>query len=310
MAERVLLIGATGQLGRLCLETFKKESYEVLGTGLSRMGDPSLIRLDMSVPEEAAKIVTSLRPDICLIAGAMTDVEGCESGVERAYQVNAESPAEIARAARLVKNERGDSCRVVYLSTEYVFDGENGPYDESAVPNPLNVYGKSKLEGERRVLEESDQNLVVRTTVVYSFQPDGNNFMMQLLRRLSSGEEMRVVEDQISSPTYAPDLAAALEKLIAKKTPGVVNVCGPDILGRYDFAIRAARILGLDKKLIKRVLTAEINQKARRPLNAGLLNGKLKNITGDLMRAVAAGVKDFEEVRRLWALDRTQKSRV
>jgi dTDP-4-dehydrorhamnose reductase len=285
--SKILVIGATGQLGRLCMDAFGRSGYEVFGSSSSQSPSNSMIRLDLAKKGMGRDLILKLRPDVCLISGAMTDVEGCESSPERAFRINTEAPGEIAEAAR------DFSCRVVYLSTEYIFDGENGPYSETEAPNALNIYGKTKLEGEHRVLCCSDQNLIVRTTVVYSFHEGGKNFMMQLLKRLSSSEKMNVPIDQISSPTYAPDLAMALEGLVSKKVSGIVNAVGPDILSRRDFAIRAAKILGFDESLIQGVLTSNLNQKASRPLRAGLLNDKLKAILGDVMGGVDAGVAAF-----------------
>ncbi len=288
--KKVLIIGASGQLGRLCLKAFSGDSYQVMGTGLTHAGS-SLSRLDLSKKGEAGEAVSRLHPDITLLCGGMTDVEGCESSREKAFQINAQSPADIAREMR-----RNASSKFIYLSTDYVFDGDAGPYGEDAKVRPLNIYGASKLEGEKAVLEASENNLVVRTTTVYSYRPEGNNFVMQLLKRLSQGEKMRVPADQWATPTYAPDLALALKELVDVGARGIIHAAGPDFISRLDFAKTAARILNLDETLIEGFSTADLNQKARRPLKAGLRTELLKKESGDLMRGVKAGISDFKSL--------------
>ena len=286
--RKVLIIGAAGQLGRLCLKTFSYAPYQITATGFSRSGR-DLIHLDLSKEGKAGEMVSRLRPDITLLCGGMTDVEGCESSREKAFQINVQSPMDIVREMKNIS-----SSKFVYLSTDYVFDGNAGPYDELAETGPLNVYGASKLAGEKAVLEASDRNLVVRTTTVYSFQPDGNNFMMQLFKRLSQGEKMRVPIDQWATPTYAPDLALVLKKLVEADARGIVNVAGPDFISRLNFAKTSARILNLDEGLIEGLLTAELKQKAKRPLKAGLRTSLLERTAGGLMRGIEAGISDFK----------------
>ncbi len=285
--KKILIIGATGQLGRLCLKVFSSEKYQVLGTGFSRLSS-DLVPLDLSKEGQAAEVVSLVRPDIAVICGAMTDVEGCESSREKAFQINLKSPADIAREMKKIPGGK-----FVFLSTDYVFDGTSGPYDENSLTHPLNVYGESKLEGEKAVLEVSEKNLVVRTTTVYSFQAGGNNFTMQLLKRLSQKEKMLVASDQWATPTYAQDLALALEKLLEVDAHGIIHAAGPDFVSRLDFAQEAARILKLDPSLIQGRSTSELKQKAKRPLKAGLRTERLQKTVGHLMRGIREGLYDF-----------------
>ncbi len=287
--KKVLIIGATGQLGRLCLKVFSGEKYQVMGTGFSRLSS-ELLPLDLSQEGEAVAVVSRVRPDIAIICGAMTNVDGCESDREKAFQINLKSPADIAREMKKIPGGK-----LVFLSTDYVFDGTSGPYDENAETRPLNVYGESKLEGEQAVLEVSDNNLVVRTTTVYSFQEGGNNFAMQLLKRLSQKEKMLVPSDQWATPTYAPDLALALEKLLEIDARGIFHAAGSDFVSRLDFAREAARILKLDPNLIQGLPTSELKQKAKRPLKAGLRTERLEKDVGPLMRGIKEALYNFAE---------------
>ncbi|MFN7132504.1 MAG: dTDP-4-dehydrorhamnose reductase [Myxococcales bacterium] len=276
-----LIIGASGQVGAHCLRSFADRGYRVIGTYASKPRD-GLVRLDLSDPASVEEAITSLRPDVCVLSGAMTNVDRCEDEPQRALAINAEAPGRAADACRRV------GAKLLYLSTEYVFDGTAGPYAEADAPNPINVYGASKLEGERRVLAASDRHLVARTTVVYSHDPGGMNFAMQLWRRLRAGERMRVPTDQISTPTYAPELAAALARLAGEERGGIAHTVGPDLLARFDFAVRAAELFGLPASLLEPVDTSALGQRAARPLRAGLrLGRKLQDGFSDVPGALA-----------------------
>jgi len=182
----------------------------------------------------------------------------------------------------------------VYFSTEYVFDGEGGPYTEASPVNPVSEYGRSKARGERAVMEAHSRALIVRTTVVYGHDPNGKNFLYGLRRNLAAGKRMRVPDDQISTPTYNRDLARAATLLVERGETGIFHICGPQLLSRYDFAVRCAGVMGLDARLIDGVPTAELGQKARRPLNAGLLTERLRETLPDFrMRDLEEGVKDW-----------------
>jgi dTDP-4-dehydrorhamnose reductase len=286
---RALVIGASGQVGREASAALRAAGWAVTGTCASRPA-PGLVPLDLRRLDEVSAAVREQAADLVVLASALTNVERCEEEPALARTVNAEAPAAAAKAAR------GAGGRTLFLSTEYVFDGRGGPYDEEAAPSPLSVYGRTKLEGERAVLAADAANLVVRTTVVYSFCGGDRNFLMQLVEALGAGRRMRVPADQVSSPTYAPDLGRAIAALAARRAAGVLNVAGPDVLGRHAFAVRAAGILGLDASLLDAVPTAVLGQKAARPLAAGLRTERLRAL-GIAMKGVDDGVRAFAAAR-------------
>jgi dTDP-4-dehydrorhamnose reductase len=296
---RALVIGASGQVGRHAAEALRARGWDVLGTYASRPTE-GLRRLDVLDDAAVAACVRDFAPTVCILTAAMTDVDRCEAEPARAEAANARAPGVVAAACRTT------GARVVYLSTEYVFDGADGPYGEAHSPCASNVYGATKLEGERRVLSADPRNLAVRTTVVFSHDRTGTNFVMQLLARLGAGERMRVPADQVSSPTYAPDLAEALADLCGPDlprrlagfapAPQVLNVVGPDTMDRYAFAVRAARALGLPADLIDPVETATLNQRARRPLRAGLRIDRLRAL-GVAMRGVDEALAHLRSCR-------------
>jgi dTDP-4-dehydrorhamnose reductase len=234
----------------------------VEGTGHARAGN-GLRPLDLLDEAAIRSTIEQVRPSLCVISGALTNVERCEAESSVAEALNARAPAVAAVACR------AGGGRSVYLSTEYVFDGAAGPYREEDPVCPISVYGRTKLEGERGVLAADPGALVVRTTVVFSFSPGDKNFHIQLIERLGAGQPMRVPVDQFSSPTWAPFLGATLADLPGDVT-GVLHVAGGEVMDRVAFARRAATALGLDPGLILPVRTGELGQRASRPLQAGL----------------------------------------
>jgi dTDP-4-dehydrorhamnose reductase len=227
------------------------------------------------------------RPRTVVIAAAATNVDRCESEPAMANAVNATAPAALARAAHRI------GAKTVFVSTEYVFDGEAGPYDEDAEPRPLSVYGSSKAAGEQAVLSADPDAIVVRTTVVYGPERQGRNFAYRLAGHLRAGKVLRVPSDQISTPTYNRDLATALVQLAQSSLRGIVHVAGPCLLGRDGFAVEVAREAGLDGTLIESVKTASLSQVARRPLRAGLISRRANEWGSHPVRGTAAAVADW-----------------
>jgi dTDP-4-dehydrorhamnose reductase len=280
---RALVIGASGQVGAALSVSLTARGHHVVGTHAGTSGAATR-RLDLTDTAATEQLIAETSPDWVFCAAGLTHVDRCESEPEEAYRINRDAPAAAARVAA----RRG--ARFVYYSTEYVFDGVAGPYAEVDRPNPLSVYGRSKLEGERAVLEASPAALIIRTTVVYGPEPQGKNFVYQLLRRLRAGERMIVASDQRSSPTYNEDLAAASVELAEHHVAGVIHVAGPEVVDRYAFARTACAVFGLDPGLLTPAPTAELGQRAARPLNAGLRIDRARAALTRRLRGPAEGL--------------------
>ncbi|MCX5786804.1 MAG: NAD(P)-dependent oxidoreductase [Elusimicrobia bacterium] len=267
---RNLVIGSSGQVGSN-LERACAVNGEVRGADIK----PSSGRLfiDITEPASVRAAFETVRPEVVYLCAAMTYVDGCEKDPSLAEKINVRGTEITAACCR----EAGS--KLVYLSTEYVFDGKNGPYSETDATNPISVYGKTKLRGERAALA-LENALSIRTTVVYSYAPGEKNFLMQLIGAAKSGVKMRVPKDQYSNPTYAPELAEFILELVLKSKSGIYNVVGAERLDRCSFALKACEILGLKPSLIEPALTAELGQTAARPLCAGLKTEKLKKELG------------------------------
>ncbi len=288
---KALIIGASGQVGGALSALCVRRRIEVYGT--SRKGQ-GFLYLDLSDETSVRDAFVKARPDVVFLCSAMTHVDSCERDPELARLVNAEGPALVAGECRKV------GAKLVYFSTEYVFDGSAGPYGEGDPVCPVSAYGRTKLEGERAVLDVEGA-LSVRTTVVYSHNPASKNFVMQLISSQRSGARMRVPSDQFSTPTYAPELASAVLDLAGKGASGIYNVAGPDCMSRYEFALRACAAFGFNPAFLEPKLTAELGQAAARPLKAGLRTGKLAAELGrslppseESLRKIAAIMKQYE----------------
>jgi dTDP-4-dehydrorhamnose reductase len=275
--QRPLIIGASGQVGtELTRELSSQGAAEILRT--TRTPREGWLHLDLTTlrsPAEAATALDPLAPDLILCAGAMTFVDGCEDRPQDAFLANAHGPSALASYAR----SRG--IPFVYFSSDYVFDGSEatpGPYRESAPPNPLSVYGASKLQGERAVLRVYPDALVLRTSWVYGADAAGKNFISTLVRQLRAGQRMRVPSDQISTPTYNRDLAQIALQLAAAGSSGIVHVTGPDLISRLDLARTIASAFKLDHNLLDGVETSQLGQRAPRPLRSGLISERLSQL--------------------------------
>jgi dTDP-4-dehydrorhamnose reductase len=201
----------------------------------------------------------------------MTDVDGCERDPAGAWQANVVAAEAVARGCR------DSGSHLVHLSTEYVFDGRCGPYGEEDPVHPLSVYGRTKLESELVVRQLCPQALIARTTVLYGQAPSVRpNFVTWLLSELQDGRVVRVVDDQIGSPTLADNLAEMCYALACRRATGVYNTVGADCLDRHAFARLVAEVFGLDPALLQPVSTASLHQAAPRPLRAGLRMDKLR----------------------------------
>ncbi|MBI4247656.1 MAG: SDR family oxidoreductase [Candidatus Rokubacteria bacterium] len=281
---RALVLGASGQVGAALCARLGERGHAADGTH-GRVPQAGTRFLDIADAAATERLIDEVTPDWVFCPAALTRVDYCEDHPEEAFLLNRDAPAVAARAAA----RRG--AGFVFYSSEYVFDGTAGPYGEDDPVNPLSVYGRSKLEGERRALAENPRALVVRTTVAYGPEPQGKNFVYQLLRRARAGERMTVPADQRSSPTYNADLAAASVELAERGLSGVFHVAGPEILDRHAFARLACEVFGLDPGFLVAVRTAELGQRAPRPLRAGLRIDRARAVLGTPLRGPREGLE-------------------
>ena len=216
----------------------------------------------------------------------------CELHPEETWKVNVEGNKNVIDAATSV------GAKIVYYSTDFVFDGKNGPYKETDATNPICEYGRQKLAVEHILQKASDRYLIIRTTIIYGWEERGKNFFCHLLNTLEKGETMKVPVDQIGTPTLAEDLAEVSCTLAEATTTGIVHVVGHDRMNRYQFAQMIAQIFNLPLQMIIAVDTAELRQAAPRPLNAGLISDRLQKTVALKMRGCNEGLEYLKGTRK------------
>jgi dTDP-4-dehydrorhamnose reductase len=286
---RAVIIGGSGQIGGWLLRLLTLAGHEAVGT-YATVPYPGLDHVDAADLPGAAAWLKSQKPDVVFYPAGFTWVDGCEKDPARARSANCDQPLNLARTAA----ELG--ARFVYFSTDYVFDGVSGPYSETDPTNALSVYGQAKLEAEEALARElGDSQLNVRTCWVFGPERQGKNFAYQLVRTLRAGRELTCPSDQISSPSYGPDVARAVIALVEAKQSGVIHVAGPEVMSRPDFARAIASAFDLNVNLIISKPTAELVQGAPRPLNSGLKTPRLDAFAPGLMRTLVLSLADFRE---------------
>jgi dTDP-4-dehydrorhamnose reductase len=269
---RVLVTGANGLLGSrlVALLGARGHSVSALGRG-ARRGDGPEAYTSVDLTEESAvsAALTAARPEVVVNAGSMTDVDRCESAALEAFRVNGVAPGTIARLTRAL------GAHLVHVSTDYVFDGEAGPYTEDAVPNPRGVYALTKHIGEQAVRALSDSWAIARTAVVYGWPPAGRpNFGAWLIQELRSGRPVRLFRDQYISPSLAESVAEQVAEVAERRLSGVWNVCGADVVNRVQFGEALCAEFGLSTETIVPTLLAEAKLKSPRPVRSGLRSDK------------------------------------
>jgi dTDP-4-dehydrorhamnose reductase len=262
--SRHLIIGASGQVGQHLLQAARESGLEGLGT-YNASPAAGLRKLDVRDREEVFAVISTTRPGTIYLPASLTHVDYCELHPEETRSINVSGVRNVVDAAR----EAG--AKVVYFSSDYVFDGRSGGYSESSEPNPINEYGRQKLEAEHYVASYAPGHLIVRTAGVFGWERQGKNFITRLLQTLKSGRGWSVPADQINNPTYAPNLARAVLELALEGGDGLFHVCGPEPVDRYSLACEAGRLFGLDPSLITPCATADLGQIAPRPLNASMV---------------------------------------
>ena len=297
MYERVLVTGGNGLLGTKMVELLLAEGRQPISVSLEPeslnrfLGDFPYYTLDITDEGAVRDLLGRLRPEAVVHTAAFTAVDACETQRDLSWRVNVEGTANVAAACREI------GARLAHVSTEYVFDGENGPYTEEDLPHPISHYGLTKLESEKAVRERCSDWVIGRTTVLFGYAPNVRpSFVAWMVDKLSKGERIRVVDDQVSSPTLADNLARMLLALLDSGRVGVYNTVGDTILDRYAFAVMIARLFGLDPGLMDRIKTPDLGQPAPRPLKAGLVMAKFKGEFPSV--SVLTAQQSLEELQR------------
>jgi dTDP-4-dehydrorhamnose reductase len=286
---RALVIGASGLVGSHLLAALAEAGDTPTGT-YRAMAAPGLSPLDIRDAAAVAARLMADRPDFVFLPASLTHVDYCESHESESFAVNVAGVLHVVQAAATI------GARIVYFSSDYVFAGDAGPYREGDPVNPLGVYARHKVEAERALPAGA---LTIRTTVVYGYEAQRKNFVYRLRRVLSEGGEMKVPIDQVSSPTYAPNLARAAVALANAGAKGIFHVAGPVRVNRYELALEAARVFGLDLTRVLPVTTAEFGQSAQRPLDAGFVTDKAQHMLAFPLIDYRAGLRALRDLEAM-----------
>jgi len=272
---KILVLGASGLVGSHVVEAGRRAGHQMIGT-YRETPQPALIRCDVLDIDGVTALLADAQPEAVVYCAGWTWVDGCEADPERAMRENAAAPAAVAQLCFR------SGIHFTSISTSYVFDGTSGPYAEDAVPNPINTYSRSKLEGERRVLEVTGEAaLIPRLICVYGAEARQKNFAYQVLAALQQGRELLLPSDQEGNPSYAGDIARWLIALLERRERGIWHLAGPwpeckrpEWAEKLTAAFQANGVEPHPSFAIKSVTTSQLQQSARRPLKAGMISLK------------------------------------
>jgi len=262
--EKLFITGGSGLLG----SKFRDGEYETIKTHHQNPSKNSVL-LDITSKEDTKKKITSLSPDVVIHTAALTDVDYCEDHHQEAWNVNAKGTENIVNACKKI------DCKLIYVSTDFVFDGEKGNYTEKDETNPLNYYALTKLNGEEFVRNSNLDYAITRVSVLYGWH-EKPNFVTWVMGELKKNKKINIVTDQYNSPTLADNAAEALIRIYEKDKSGIYHVAGDERISRFHFAVNIAEIFNLDGDLINPIRSDELIQRARRPKDTSLCVEKAK----------------------------------
>ena len=281
---KILLTGANGLLGQHLLHLILKETDHIViavGKGDCRtefLHNKRLryYSLDITDAVAANRLYLEEQPGLFIHAAAITQVDDCESDKVKCWNTNVTATRFLIDAARKI------NAFVVYVSTDFVFDGEKGNYSESDLTGPVNYYGSSKLAAENALLDSGLNAAIVRTCLVYGNLVNGSrtNFISWVKENLEEGKTIKVVNDQYRTPTYIEDLAKGILLVTEKKATGIFHISGEELLTPYEMAMVTADFLSLNRLLLEKVDASGFTQTAKRPAKTGFVITKAKNELG------------------------------
>lgn len=287
---KALLFGCNGLLGQNVIATAPKE-WALVGSDIKPTAVKSgLYRyqsVDLLDRKSVQAFIQNEKPDLIINAAAYTLVDACEDNIDLAYRLN----------AGVVTDFVSSQVPVVHISTDFVFDGVAGPYTELDAPHPISIYGVSKLAAEPIALSSHPKSLVLRTCLLWGRgQGDKLSFVEWVRQQLSANKEIKCVTDQVGNPTLAADLAKVIWALVDKNVGGLYHVSGSERLSRFDWAVAIAKYYGLSTSGIHPSVTADLNQRAARPLSSGFILDKLKSVLGFVPGDLSSQFRDFETI--------------
>ena len=272
--NRVLIIGASGRVGREIFKIFKQSSnlnnYELHGTYFKN-GSTNLHHLDLSRKDQIKEIFEKINPTIVIHTAGLIYPTECEINKDLAWKIN------VIGTKNIIEYCIKYNSKFVYISTDYVFDGNSGPYTENAQTNPLNYYGKTKLESEKLASSIND-HLIIRTAWVNDIHNESKCFVMQVINSLKNNKKFTVYSDQYGHPTLSSNLAEMVIELIIKNQKGIFHATGLTYVDRFNFALKIAKTFSLNSSLLEKSIKTESHDSTIRPLRVNLDLSKIQSI--------------------------------
>ncbi len=269
--KKIVITGSNGLLGQTLLKRFieKQTVYKVYGIsrGENRSGRNDFHYLSIDITNEAVlrEKILEIKPNYIINTAAMTHVDICEQNQQECDAINVNAVEYLTAISQEI------NVHLIHISTDFIFDGKQGYYKERDTPSPLSYYGMSKLKSEQIITNSSIDYTILRTILVYgkAFSMTRNNIVLWVKEMLEKKQEITIVNDQYRMPTYVEDLAKACEIVIDKSATGIFHISSKELLSIYEIAHQIAMVFQLDKKYIKPISTATLNQRAKRPEKTG-----------------------------------------
>lgn len=276
---KVFIVGASGLVGSNCMQHFAAQGWDVIGSYFSFATEGTVFYNTLEPQHPENFDIKAWQPDVLVHCGALTHVDYCETNIEESYQKTVQSTINIIALAKEC------NARLVYISTDYVFNGKEGPYTEDAPLNPLSVYARHKLEAEQLALAEVANTLVLRVTNIYGNEERGKNFVSRIVQQCKEGQKLtlKLPYDQFASPTNAMDIARAMFVLLRDSKNGIYHIGSTDYMNRVALALRVLQYFPKAEYDLIPLSTAELNQPAARPLLGGFVTAKFSKEYPDFL---------------------------
>ena len=273
---KILITGSNGLLGQKLVKLLANQpDIEFLATSTGENRIKSITgfdyaSLDITNKTQVEQVFNQFKPNVVINTAAMTNVDACEDQKEQCWNLN------VNAVKNLIDASSNHQTHLIHLSTDFVFDGENGPYKEEDKPNPLSYYGQSKYEAEKLLQQSTIKWSIVRTIIVYGVVEDmsRSNIVLWAKQALEKGNPLTIVNDQFRMPTLAEDLAQACWLIAQKQATGIYNICGKDFMSILELVNRVADFYGYDKTIISPIASSSLNQAAKRPPKTGFVLDK------------------------------------
>jgi dTDP-4-dehydrorhamnose reductase len=292
--EKILLTGGSGLVGSYLEPILDRKKFELSciqhESELSVAGN--LVKADLASAQDVWRVVRDIAPDIIVNLAADTNVDGCEVDPAMASSLNSELVATLAQYAA------SKDAYLLHLSTDYVFEGSMGNYREHDTTNPVNIYGRTKLEGERQIRStcRKEQWCIARTSTPFGRHPKKVSFPVFVLDKLRKNEIITVVTDQHTSPTYTANLARMLNEVLERRITGLIHTAGASRLSRYEQALEVTKVFNLDSELIVKTTAEQMSWKAARPRDTSLNVEHAESILAEKPQAFASALREFAKV--------------